>query len=428
MPEFPSPQRIIQELAETQSWIKDDPEYPRKGEVQAAEYLYEFAQKWSLGNVMRHAIPKDSRRFNPFIKQEPKLSNITIDTGEGRDELLFLHGHYDVINPKDYGGKHGIVQSQESPNIYKGLGSYDMLSGIAAILTALHGMKVATHRRVRSILVFGEEYQSEGTHAAFDSSNNLFETGGVPASALSTEITVDARITDDYHLVVGRPGRVALQADIFGEAIHSGAVKGTKRETLASNRGPRAMLLVPEITDFKKHPHDIHNLMPDSTFSFNRYGSNNINSLSEPEKFTMLLNLHYAHPEEGIAYARHLLHRKFRDLFGDEKFEIDGTPPKRHVPWSEPWLENLSDPKYAFAPRIREFARKVTGQDVPYRVGPGVADENIIAAHNIPVTCVPTRGQDEHKETECVDMNSTTEYVVPVLREAAAYEGILTEK
>lgn len=426
MADFPSPQRIIEELAETQSWIKNDAQHPRRGEVEAADYIIDFAQKWSLGNVQRHAIPRGSRRFDPFIAQESELCNVTIDVGDGTDETLFLHGHYDVINPGDYGGRHGITQSTESPHVYRGLGSYDMLSGVAGILTALHKVRVGHRRRLRGIFVFGEEYQSEGTHAAFDPRNNLFETNGAPACAISTEITVNAGIQDPYHLVIGRPGRVALEATVFGEPKHSGSVTRENRAELASTRGPQAMLMIPGIDEFRRHPHDIHGLMPESAFTFNDYGSNKINSLSEPGKFNMLLNLHYAHPEEGIAFARRLLHEKLHALLGDEKFEINIPP--RYVPWTEPWLENLSDPDYAFAPRIRGFAQRITSQDIPYRCGPGVADENIIASRNIPTVCIPPQGTGEHSESERVDMRSVTDYMVPVIREAAAYEGVLTEK
>lgn len=426
MPDFPSPQRIIQELADTKPWIESTGQYPRRGEVQAAEYIIDLARSWSLGEVKRHFIPKAARRFDPFLHQESELSNITIDVGQGNDDVLFLHGHYDVINPADYKGKHGISQSADAPHVYEGLGSYDMLSGIAGILTALHKMNVSSRRRVRAILVFGEENQSEGTHAAFDSHNNLFETGGRPACAISTEITVNASIKDDYHLVVGRPGRVALHAQIFGEALHAGAVTDDNLHTLASDRGARAMLHLPRVKKFRPHPHDVLGLMSRGRYTFNDYGSNRINSLSEPGKFEQLLNIHYAHPEEGIAYARLLTHTELRELLGDEHFDI--SVPSRHVPWTEPWMENLSDPNYAFAPRIRRFGQRITGQDIPYRAGSGVADENVIASHNIPVVCIPARGEGEHTMSERVDINSITDYMVPVIREAAAYDGILTEK
>lgn len=427
MSEFPSAQRIIEELAATEPYIKDGGK-SRQGEVAAAEWLYEFANRWELGNVTRNYIPK-SHKFEAYASQEPKLHNIIIDTDNGGnpEETLFLHGHFDAVSPDDYNGQsHSIRQDLQEAHFLTGLQSYDMLAGIAGILKALHKIRVSKRRRVRTVLVFGEENDSEGTHTAFDPQANVFAFDG-HRSAISTEITVNARITDPYHLVIGRPGRVALRTEISGKVMHAGSVTQEDKPLLLSARMRKAMLLLDELdagNDFDHHPYDKEKLMAAVRCCIGDiFSLKESRSLSTNGKGTIDVNLHYAHPEQGVSYITSLIDRKIFEIFGDLHYRV--APEKRGVPWSEPWFE---DPQSPFVKNMRFFAGKAANYEVGLRCGGGVADENILHKNNIPTVCIPPKGEFEHTRKERVDVNSITDYIAPTIREAAAYDGILTEK
>lgn len=425
MPDFPTPARLIDELNECRAYINPDDRHPRRGEVEAADYIMDLVDRWELGNAQRITMPRRSHKFERFFKEEPRLANIVIDVGDGCEEMLILHGHFDVVPPFDYASADSarLVQDATRSNIYRGLGSYDMLSGIAAILTSLHNMRVSSHRRVRAILVFGEENDSEGTHAAFDPSCNLFEFPGQKV-ALSTEISVGADMQTEPHLIVGRPGRFSLNATVYGKAMHAGDVKPSNRHMLTLVRGSKAKLGLLEFSPFSRHPHDTRELMDPCNITIGEYHTEKPRSLSTVGREDFELNVHYANPSVTIAAMHETIRKELMRILGDENFEL--TQPKRDMPWTQPWLEELDNEGYAYPHLIRDFANRTTagrrsGGEVPFRTGTGVADENIISAHGIPVICVPPRGEGAHTAEEKVDIDCITDFQVPVIRAAAEY-------
>ncbi|HVW66543.1 MAG TPA: M20/M25/M40 family metallo-hydrolase [Candidatus Peribacteraceae bacterium] len=422
MPDFPSPERIIAELNDLRPYIDANDPHPRKGEAAAAEWLVDFANRWSLGDVNKHSMPATAR-FSPYkIDDKTELANITIDTGHGDDEMLFLHAHYDIISPDAYPtGDISIVQDHLRQHIYRGLGGYDMLGGVAAILTALHGMKVNRRRRVRAILVFGEENDSEGTHAAFDSHNNLFEFDG-NKFALSTEISVGKTLKDDYHLIVGRPGRIELKGTIYGKAMHAGGVKPDVVDLLASQRMAKVdtMLLREFPQHLQKHPKDSRGILQ-GTIATSDHTAKKSGGMSTNPGVDFKINVHYTDPEQGMAQLFPLIRRKIEETLGDDNFELH--QPTRTMPWTEPWLEELDSSIHRYPHIIQQFAREAVGttqNDVDFYGGTGVADENILAKHNIATVCVPAQGEGEHTDEELVNIRSVSDYQVPVIQKAAA--------
>lgn len=423
MAEFPNPAQIIEELNECQSFIVTGSDHSRQGELAAADYIYSLAKRWGLGDVTISPIPK-SKKFEYFAKQEPGLSNIVIDAGTGKDERMILHGHFDTVAPSSYGSPEDgrLVRDPNQAHIYRGLGSYDMLSGVASILTAMHNMRIAAHRNIRAILVFGEENDSEGTHAAFDPNNNFFEYDGERV-ALSTEITVGSKMSDPYHIVVGRPGRFGLKAKIFGEAMHAGDItKKNKREQ--TNFRANAVQDILFDTEFQPHPQDTRQLLYPGQIVTGEYASDKTSGpISSPGMEKMDIIVHYAHPSIAIADMYNTIRQQMITALGDERFELKIQ--KRDMPWTPPWLEPLDDPSYRFPHHIQNFAQQIIGHPVDFRTGSGVADENIISANGIPVICIPPRGEGAHTNNECVDIRSVMDYQVPVMRAAALHRGSL---
>ncbi len=426
MANFPSPTQIIEELNDNNSFIDPLSPHPRQGEVEAAKYIYDLAQKFSLGNAHIVPLPR-TPTFDPYTKVEPALSNVVIDVGEGTEEILFFHGHFDVVPPKDYHGKsHDIVRRPDGE--LRGLGSYDMLPGVAAILTALRGIQVAKHRRIRAILVCGEENDSEGTHAAFDRTKNLFNFAGRRA-ALSTEITVGATINDPYHLVVGRPGRYTYDLLLEGLMRHSGEAdiedldKMTLQRLAAADRAAANSAL-----KFPKHPNDTDKLFDkNARIALEHAHTAKPGSLSTPGDGEARFNVHYANPSLTAADIQLMIHESIKEALGDEHFILGKT--ERTVPWLRPWLERVDEG--SFARSVQSIASKVVSersrkqQYVQFRAGKGVADENIISQHGIPIMCIPPQGEGAHKEVERSNVNSVTEFQTPVLQAAAAYDGVL---
>lgn len=426
MPEFPSPERIIAELNDLQPYIKVGDPHPRRGEMEAGDWIADFAKQWSLGDVKKHPMPRTNRFEKFFTDESTELANVTIDIGEGDEEILYLHGHRDVVPPSSYQNKSiAIMQDATRENIYTGLGCHDMLAGVASILTALRKIKVARHRRIRAVIVFGEENDSEGTHAAFDSRNNLFEFDG-KRFALSTEISVGTTLNDPYHLIVGRPGRIALNATIYGEAMHAGSVGPDVWHLLTHRRASKVRVALEEM-QLQRHPHDTRDLMRGST-AIGNYAARKVGGLSTTSAEDMEINIHYSHPEQGMKQLFPLVQKRIAEVLGDENFEL--LPPKRDMPWTEPWLEELDNPGYRFPHIIQQIAKQVPAgikqsSKVPFRTGKGVADEGIIAKHNIPVVCIPPCGEGEHTNREAVDIRCIHEFQVPIILEAAKHPHLL---
>lgn len=411
MANFPTPTQIVETLNDKKSFTP-------QGAVEAAKYIHGLAQQFGLGATRLVKLP-DTPQFEQYVREEPNQANVVIEAGTGTEEMLFFHGHFDVVPPQDYGNKPYSITKGMNGELH-GLGSYDMLPGIAAILTALRDIKIDKRRRIRAVLVFGEERDSEGTHAAFDASDNLFAFSGRRA-ALSTEITVGATIDDPYHLVIGRPGRFTYELELEGRMKHAGSVRASDIPHTTLQRLAKAEAAIMSM-NFSRHPNDTLNLMQ-GTASFEYAGSRPPGSLSMSGEGYGKINVHYANPQESGADIQRRLCETIARALGDERFIIEKI--ERTLPWLQPWLEEIGPG--TFAETIKGFAMRAVADrqpDVGYRVGPGTADECIIGQH-MPVVCIPPKGGNAHEETEHGNINSVTEYMVPTLQAAAAYDGQL---
>lgn len=424
MANFPTPSQIIEDLNDLEPFIKEGSDHPRQGEVEAAKYIIDLVKLHGLGDVRRIPLPR-TPRFEPYTKHDPDLSNIIITKGNGKDERLFLHGHYDLVPPKDYHGRsHKIVHGKGGE--LKGLGSYDMLPGVAAILTALRDIEIHQRRSLAVILVCGEEHDSEGTHGAFDPQQNLFAFAGKRV-ALSTEITVGSKITDPHHLVIGRPGRFTYDLLLEGSMKHAGEEGEEDIPLTTTQRLAKAEAAVMSL-QFPPHPHDADALFQRAgRVATARAEAIDPGSLSTPGEGIARYNVHYANDGLSGADIQEMMRIAIKDALGDERFILDKT--ERTVPWLRPWLESIKDG--SFARTMQSISTKVMSermtkqQYIPFRTGSGVADENIIG-REMPVVCVPPQGEGAHKAIERGNVNSVTQFQIPVIQAAARYDGMLS--
>ncbi len=384
-----------------------------------AQWLHDFAKEWQLGDVRLASYPTDL----PYASAHPEQCNVVIDIGDGREELMIWHGHFDVVPPDSYPADHDpcALRKLPEPDLYAGLGSYDMLGGIAAILVALHDVTIAPHRRIRVILVGQEEDQSQGTFAASHSTMNLFEGA---TCAVSTELLVGGKLTDSPQVVIGRPGRVGLDVRIQKEQLHVGSVTRDMFEQLAVQCDAKAKLAAMDIR-LPHHPHDALHLLSHPLVAVRGWGSSQPKSLSVAGEAWFNLQIHYTDPDMTPEDVRRVVEKHLIPIVGDGlSVQMEHG---RVTPLCRPWLEKHDS---AYVRTMADIASSVAAEHgcgtVELKAGGGVADETILAhEHGIPVVCIPSTGEGEHTPHERVNLRSIEEYQVPVLRAIAGFPGKL---
>jgi hypothetical protein len=413
MPEFPSVREILGMLVEKRS-------YTPRGQRDIAEEIVQFANRWSLGDARLVEFPPAAK----FAEKSPKPCNVTIDIGQGSDECVVFLGHFDKVPPTDYPSDFErnpdqLIQDEEHHDICYGLGSYDMLAGCAAYLAAARDLQVATHRRIRILLVWGEENQSEGTHAALHSSQDLLEGA---SCAISTEVPVGAELGDHANLYIGRPGRVGLQLRVQGPTMHSGRVRREILHTLAPHRDAMVTLALEQLR-FPEHPNDPLHLMPESLCVPDEWRSKRPHSLTVPSEGIKNYDVLFTHPGLDPTAIHSIVHRAVRGALGDDNFTLL-LEPDRELPFTKPWLE---EPHYTIVRHGLRYASEVYNKDATLKAGRGVADEAIVVhSKHIPAISFPPEGTGEHTRNERVRISSVEQRVVPFLQKIAAHDGLLT--
>lgn len=414
MPDFPSTQSILGDLVSMKS-------YDLEGERAAAEYIAQFARRWGLGNIQLVEYPHGAKGS----ELRPRPCNVVIDIGEGRDEIVVVHEHYDKTKPEDYPkgferDPDQLIQDRDNPDIYYGDGCYDMLGSIAGCLTAAREMRVARHRTMRLLFVGMEEQQSQGTHAALHPSRDLVGNG---SCLISHEIPVGATLDERAKLYIGRTGRVGLHLRVHGPRLHSGRVRRTMFGHTASHRDAITRLRL-EHTIFPEHPNDPLRLMPESRCILGKVKSDDPSSLSIPSQYDDHIDVLYSHPGLTPADIHSIARAAIRDCLGDDNFTLS-IEEGRILPFTKPWLEESNHP---FVQNTLAIAQEAYECPVQLAAGDGVADEAIIVhAKHIPAVCFPPEGTDEHNRYERVRISSITKRIVPFLHKIAAFDGLLTK-
>jgi acetylornithine deacetylase/succinyl-diaminopimelate desuccinylase-like protein len=414
---FPTAPQLLATLVGQES-------HTQQGQVAIAEQIADFARQWDLGDVRVEHFPPEVK----FSGEEPILRNIVIEAGSGTEEIIVYHGHFDTVPPSGYlPSDHPLQLTQDPHNndIFHGLGSFDMKAGVVAILMSLYKMRTADHRKIRAILVAGEENQSEGTHAALQKGHNSFDKA---CGVISTEIPVLPEDAPYPMLIIGRPGRIGLRLTIEGVVMHAGNVTRHEIQHLLSERIANALHAIPHI-HLSEHPNDYDHLMSQSMCVPTAINTQCMGALSVAGKGSIDIAIHYTNPTLSVAEIMEMVRRHLDPVLQNSyelSFKLEQEP-GRQLPFTQPWLES---PHHPFIQKIRaiqqDHVSTTSPHTVPLYAGRGVADEGVIVhQQNIPAVCIPPHGGGEHTRNEHVHLSSITGNVVPTLRAIASYDGSL---
>ncbi len=411
--EFPSTQDVLGELIAVKS-------FTQQGQVNMVNVIKQMNDRWIHGDLKIHEFPTGAS----FADQDPRPRNITIDFGDGEEELVIFHGHFDTVPPpEEYKGfkrnPHELIVDERNSDIVYGLGAYDMLGGVTAYLKAARELQVATHRKIRILLVWGEENQSEGTHAALHPDNDLLDGA---SCVVSTEIPVKGQLEDPPAIYIGRQGRVGLDVTIEGPSTHSGGVTHEMLDGLSWTRDAKAKLALNGFR-FSEHPYDAKLGKP--ILVPGRWGSINPQALSVVTEGRFQINAFYTDPELTKTEIQHMVREAIRSALGDDNFTVKFEKRHSEIPFTKPWLETEDSP---FVRNAHMLAGEVYNQPVAIKAAKPVADEAIIAhAKHIPAIVFPPLGTGEHTRNECVSVGSIDYRVIPFLKKIASFPGKLTE-
>lgn len=405
-----------------------------------AQWIVDLVNKEGLGDANLRSFRHLQRDKKGNVKEVTR-HNVHICVhgkhGGSTKEKIVWYGHFDVVEPSDEYESTGrkpdqLVRDEENEDFWKGLGSYDMLSGITAIIRALKDLNVHGDRDIEIILCCDEEDISRGVHEAFDS--NLFQ--GVHG-AITTEILVNTDLLrKDRALIIGRPGRFSLYGTCRGLEKHMGAVTDEDRRKLTINLFTDAVREIQQVA-LSSHPDDPEQLVMRARCEIPSWESNGKASLTTPASGKFTVNVHYYDrhqgPDQVVTIVRDRLRSIAESVFADQvdrdkAYSID--PEQRDTPHTPPWKESVSEPlirKMRALMNDENIARGGRADGIQDIVDTGTADCPVKRFRgNFPIAGVPTKGGAPHKPEEFV-LGSSIDYVEGVLRRSAAYEGSLTE-
>ena len=133
-------------------------------------------------------------------------SIVAIAKGSGGGSTIMLNGHIDTVSLASYENETGLVDTVKDGNIY-GRGSYDMKSGVAAMMVAAAKIADEGHNGdIMLALVADEEFASMGTEEVIK--NGFTADGAIIVEPSGLDITIAHR------------GFVWFEVDIIGQAAH----------------------------------------------------------------------------------------------------------------------------------------------------------------------------------------------------------------
>lgn len=416
MLEFPSTKDLLGDLVALKP-------HTLQGQRDVAEYIRNLAMRWNIGDVQIVDFPETAK----LSDGSPKPCNIIIEKGVGTEETIVSHTHFDSVPPTDFPRNferqpHQLTEDPQNPDICYANAGFDDLSHLAADLVAFHRFEPWKGRKMVLVSVSGEEDQSQGTHALFHpdflhGKNPILKADGF----ISGEIPVASSIDDPQTLLIGRPGRVGLHLEVFGDAFHTGKLRRVLFDNLVATRGSLVKANLKHIF-FPEHPNDPLHLMPESLCAPGTWRTNQPRSLTVVSKETIHLDVIFTNPALSPTEIHGIVNRKIAGILGDENFILTFEA-GRELPFTKPYLESPDNP---FVRRGLEIAANVNGQWHEPKAGRGTADEPILVHEsNKPCIIFPTQGEDEHLCSERVRISSIDRRAAFV-EQAATFDRPLT--
>lgn len=156
-----------------------------------------FVRDWlTTRGFAVHTLEKNAGR--------PTIVGVSAGTGSG--ESIMLNGHIDTVSLASYDSDEGLLDRIDDGNIY-GRGSFDMKSGVAAMMIAAHKASEHPHRGdIIVTLVADEEYASSGTEEVLAA--GFTAHGAIVTEPMNLDITIAHR------------GFLWFEVDILGVAAH----------------------------------------------------------------------------------------------------------------------------------------------------------------------------------------------------------------
>lgn len=396
------------------------------GQKAITQWVADYAKGVGLGTVNIHPYPAGS----PM--SEHGLSNITIDVGgeNGYDELALLIGHIDVVPASTNQRKERVG------NLFYQRGAADMLGQVAAFLLAMKDVVPSSRRRFRLLLTTQEEGYSEGAHAAGHDSNNL--TRG--ASFLVTgDINSHTHVKDTPDLLVGGVGRVSGKVLLTGKERHSADLSDDDVDHLLTSRSADVLRAMPRFA-YPEHTNAPTGLFPRTRMIPTEASIPAGAGSSLPTNATIPFEIHYSDDRMNSTAVFDSTGEKIAPVLGSRDFILEPTD-RGGVPFSTPWLTDLSNPLIGHALHYGSIAYggKKIGQSV-YK-GSSDADFVIKAAGKasaktatsrvgrngqIPTIGFYAAGEAIHEPGEVVDLRSV-EALAAFIRLLSKHDGPLTE-
>lgn len=352
-----------------------------------------------------------------------KAYNVIVDLDGGPaeeiEETIMLYGHYDVVQPvKEYAQVSHIRQSNqlykdpEQPNLVYGLGTEDMngpntaiRSAIAEILAGQEDpagrQRLWARRRLRALLVFGEEGWSPGFQAAYE--GGLFE--GVDGCVTPEILVNKAPLRMQRAVGYGRLGRYTLTVACSGEAPHIGAVTDEMEHRLTRMLERRAEDVLRKELQLQKHPNP-EGVMPNPRVALSSWAGEEQGGITPPGHSEFRATIHYADHNETLSSIVQRVQARLtqiaREIFpgdsDDERRKRENAfrviPGEHPIGFAKPYKDDLSHPLHAAVrgyvyDAYRQHANPGWNLPLEQTVQPiadtGVADCGRIAHLGIPV-------------------------------------------
>ncbi|MDD5022645.1 MAG: M20/M25/M40 family metallo-hydrolase [Candidatus ainarchaeum sp.] len=349
--------------------------YPKETEL--AELLEQYLRNIGFSTERQYV---SANRFNIFAQR-----------GEGDRSILF-YGHMDTV--PIYGKwKNNPFELITEGDRLRGLGAWDMKSGIAGVLKAVEECK---NRKIKIIFGVDEENISEGAFQAIKKKEFFEDVEGVIVTEAGNS---EKGSLGTKMITLGRRGRCVYLIEIEGTSAHG-----------ATNKGENAILSAAKIIQFlesqnlKEHPH-----LPRAN-QFVRKVHSEVEGVSIPDKAIIELDRHLVPPETNSSVLKELVEQMKQ--FENDKLRINVSIKERKTPYLEPYI---TDRNNSFVEKIAEIIKNKYGE-VNYNYALSVADENAFASLGLPVVTMGPTGEGDHSSEEWVSKESYLE-LIEVLKE-----------
>lgn len=344
------------------------------GEERIAKFCAAFLEKNGLDVNL---IPIERNRYN------------VVATKGNQKKCVLLFGHLDTVPPYNY-NKNPYEMAVSGDKI-TGLGSWDMKSGLAIILSCASRIKPKNFG-LKIVLSADEENDSLGSHLVY---SKEFLKGVV--LAVTPEIIDDVSDTGNKNAVLlGRRGRTVYRLEVNGISGHGAALKGISAISVASQ-------VVQQVEKLKLKGNEFLG----NTTVFVRKIEGSSTSLSLPEKCEIYLDIHYVPPYTQDSLLKDIKNSIEKELseYLSKGVRISLEVAKRNTPYLKPYI---TDRNNAYVKKILKLLSR-TMKNLSVSAGLTVADENIVGNFGVPVITVGPFGGEAHSANEWVSKKSIEE-------------------